>query len=259
MQTATNLRRLALFLALSLAFTGISGCATSNTGPQSFLGRIFGRKAIAADKENAKVDRQEDQTVTAAQLEVVKTRFALASAPQSRPVEVATRTNENAFSLLNQRSPLTVGQMGEAQELVRGLLSEEAAKREAAEKKQAEAEKSIAKLSEELASTREHAKKLTKERDAEAARNLELANELRMERLQKWAGVGLSALLTLATIAYRLNVGRLQEGAAEAIVRLRKQHGDAVADTAIGGIDWATDKGSQSQIAKMVFALSKKS
>jgi hypothetical protein len=144
-------------------------------------------------------------------------------APSSRPVDVAIRTNNNAFALLNQRSPLTLGQMQEAEETVKGLLSTEVAKREAAEAKQKESEKGYAAISQELAVLKVKAIHLAEAAKKEAAENMRLANELRWARIMAGAALAFNVGLGLLALAYKANIGRLQEGMASAFAAIHEK------------------------------------
>jgi len=239
----------ALIVAIALCFTGCS-----STGGFNPLRSWFGRKAAAEQKAEVKAGVLEDKTVDAAQVEVVKTGIALEAAPPSRPVEVAKRTNDNAEALLNQRKPLNAATLAEVKTTVAGLLSVETAKREAAEKAQLATEKQNQTLSQELEQTRADLKELAKARAVEAANNLELANQLRWANIVKYAGIAASTLLSLAVIAYRLNIGRLQTGAAEVLAKLQASHPEA-ATTARSALDAILHTGEQRGVAKAFFNL----
>lgn len=215
---------------------------------------IFGRKATAAAKVEQREIVSEDKAATAAQVEVFKTTLALTAAnaenPNSAPLTVASRTANNAFALLQQRSPLALGIQSEAREIVDGLLSAEVSRRISAESKQALAEKSNARLSAELSELRSALDGARKAAASEAARNLELANEYRWEQLQKWGGVALSALLSVALIAYRLNIGRLQTGAAEVLASIGARHGTAAESTARSALDAVLHTAEQQAVAR---------
>ncbi|AHF91613.1 hypothetical protein OPIT5_16735 [Opitutaceae bacterium TAV5] len=243
-----------LILALALP---LAGCVS---GHQSSLWKpwTWGQGAAAArlEKAESKQATEEAALVDAAQVETVKTQAALLRAEDSRPVEVARRTNDNAVSLLNQRKPISAAAQAEAMDIVRGLLSEETAKREAAEQRQLAAESDNLKLSRDLEATRKALGELSAEAKAEAAKNLELANELRRRTWYAWAGGIVSAVLTVAAIAYRLNLGRLQTGVGNALASLQSRYGTSDEDVkairaeidAMAGL--ATQKGIAGALGK---------
>lgn len=246
----------ALSIVLLLALTGCAVAPRSGGLIGNALGKLFGRHAAAEAKAIEQAAEIEQDVVTAAQVEAVKTQAALQAArvehPESRPVEVAQRTNEQAVQLLGQRATLTLEQHREALAIVEGLLSSQQAAREAAEARQAATEGDNAQLADQLAALRAEATALARKRAEEAARNLELANQLRIATVWKWAATGGTALLGVVAIAYRLNLGRFQSGAAEAIAALRARHGDAVAGTARGALDAILHRGDQTQVARLV-------
>lgn len=234
----------------------VAGCTTV-TGGFSILkpGTWFqGRAAAAVVKEENKQATQEDKAVDAAQTEVMKTGLALKTAPASRPVEVATRTNANAAALLNQRKPVSAATMAEINEVVTGLLSESAEARNAAESKQTAAEGQLRELSRDLEATRAKLIELHAKRDKEAAENLALANELRNQVFLKWAGFTCSALMAAAAFAYRMNLGNLQTGVANGLAHLQHKYGSTDEDVAAvkTEIDTLTGKGQQKAIFGLV-------
>lgn len=237
----------------------LAGCATQGGFVNGLWSKMFGRKAEAVAKTEVKADKLEDKEVTAAHVEVVKTGILLDAAkaenPESRPVAMAARTNQNAGELLNHRDPLSVATVDEAVAVARGLISSESDARAKAERAQATAEGANRQLSEELTKTRNDLKKLSAERDEEARNNLALANELRTERVVKWAGMAGSALLGLAAIAYRLNIGRFQDAAATVLSNIQAKHGAEAAATARTAFDTILHTGEQKGVAKAFFAL----
>lgn len=243
-----------ILACLAVVFALLAGCA-SPSGPTGILTAIFGRKQAAATKAEAKVAGVEDKAVTAAQVEVFKTSLALeaarAEAPSSRPVEIASRTNQNALEVLNQREPLTVAVTQEAREIIKGLLT----RVEEAERKQKSAEASILGMTQELSTLRTKAKELHVKAEQEAARNLELANQLRWAKIVQYAGVTCSALLGLLAIAYRLNLGRFQQGAAEVLAKVGQKYGEEGQSVARGALDAVLHTGEQKGVAKAFFAL----
>lgn len=246
--------RLLMLGGLLACLVLLTGCASKPSG--GFLGWVFGRKAAAVAKAENRVVTLEDTLVDNAQVEVVKTGLALQAAPPSRPVEVAQRTNANAAALLNQRKPLNAATLAEITELVGGLLSEETARRGAAEAGQRSAEGRNGELSEELEAMRGKLKTLGAERDAEAANNLAMANKLRWSNIVAYSGVALSTLLGLAAFAYKANLGNFRGATAELLGTLRKKD-PATAEVATTVFDAALSKGEQNKVAQLLFNLSR--
>lgn len=243
--------RRVLLLSLALSCL-VAGCATVS-GPQGILGRIFGRKASAAAKAEAKATELENGVVTFAHAEVFKTSLALSAAPQSLPVDIARRTNTNALELLNQREPLAAQVAADAREIVEGLLAQKAE----AEVKQKAAEATSLGMAQKLQTIRKEALRLAKQAEAEAQRNLELANQLRWANIIKWSGIAASTIFGLLAIAYRLNIGRLQSGVANVIATVQQKHGQAAGEAARGAADAILHTGEQKGVARAFFALTK--
>ena len=243
------------YLPLVFCFL-LAGCVSQPGWSLLRPGTWFQGRAAAAVVENQTQETKvADTAVTAAHEEIFKTTLALADAPASLQVEVARRTAGNAVAILNQREPLSAAKVFDAQTVVKGLL----ARVTTAEAAQQKAEGNISALAEQLESIRTQAKKLADARDAEAAKNLELANELRNERFLKYGGMALSGILGLAAFAYRANLFSLQGGVANGLAALHAKLGagdtsTAAIDTLQHEIDALTTPAHQSKIASMVEA-----
>ncbi len=246
--------RLIVLTCLLAILVLLTGCASKPSG--GLLGWVFGRKAAAVQKAEYKVTTLEDELVDGAQVEVVKTGFLLQAAAPSRPVDLAKRTNANAAALLNQRKPLNAATLAEITELTQGLLSEETARREAAEAAQRIAEGRNGELSQELEAMRDKLKALGAERDTEAANNLAMANKLRWSNIVAYSGVALSTMLGLAAFAYKANLGNFRGATAELLGTLRKKD-PATAEVATTVFDAALSKGEQNKVAQLLFNLSR--
>ena len=138
----------------------LAGCATGGNAHWWSPGTWFSnREAKSADKAHAaeakaevKVDAAESAAIHQATVEIFKASLAVDSVPVGNPKDVTTRFVRNGLGLLQQVSPLTAAESAEGIEIVKGLLSEETAKRAIAEKAQAKAESEAARASNELAS-----------------------------------------------------------------------------------------------------------
>lgn len=245
-----------LLLALALSLTG---CSSPSLNPMKWL---FGRKAANVATTDAKRGTLEADMVKRATVEAYKTskalKHAVAAFPEEPSIQLADRTNANALGLLQQVNPLSLADTQISDSIVEGLLSVEQGARKAAEKSQLRAEGLAADKSAALEDTRAKLKTALADSAKEAANNLELANAYRWSELQKWGGFALSGLLSIAVIAYRLNIGRLQQGAAEVLSRLGKDHGEEAESTARAALDAVLHTGEQRGVAKYVFALTKK-
>lgn len=262
---AGNDRVLGTLTMLALLAALLAGCTTAAGTRRSLnpLDWLFGRKATAVATTEAKQDTAATEIVHAAQLEVLKTGAALAAAreenPQSRPVEVAQRTNGNAAALLAQQDPLSMAEQQAALQTVRGLLSTEVAAREKAEQAQAAAEGHAAKLSEQLADLRTRLEALRGEAVAEAADNLKLANQLRAATIWKWTSTGGAMLLGVLALAYRYNLGNLQTGVGQALGRFQAKYGTKDDDLLAmqHAIDALTGKAQQNAISTVANSILK--
>jgi hypothetical protein len=236
-------------ITASVLVLALTGCATASKWNP--LNLIFGRQAATVEKTEAKQAKAEDQSVTAAQVEVLKTSEALKHAEASPAVLVARRTNGNALALLNQRQPLNLLQTSEAASIVAGLLSEEASKRQAAEAKQQAAEGANMKLSAELEALRAKLEEARKRADAEAANNLATANELRLERMWKWGCAAASFLATAAALYFQFGGAKAQKALASVMSHVRTNYGDAAGEATSAAADYILTEGQQSKIFQM--------
>lgn len=131
----------------------LTGCA-SPAGPGSRLlpWNWFHPDANARqEKAAARVELAGERTVHAATGEIYKASIAAQSLAPGRPRDVTTRFLGSGLALLQQVSPLTAAETADALAIAQGLLSEEAAAREAAEQRQAATESANARLSRDLA------------------------------------------------------------------------------------------------------------
>jgi hypothetical protein len=232
------------------------GCASAKWNP---LNMIFGRQAATVEKTEKKESVAEDRSVTAAQVEIVKTGEALKFAAESPAVAVARRTNTNALNLLNQRQPLNLLQTSEATSIVAGLLSEEASKRQTAEARQQAAEGKNAALSIELDAIRSKLDEARKNAAAEAASNLALANELRVQKLWTYCGYAASFLATCAALYFQFGGAKAEKGLASLMAHVRTNYGETAGDAASAAADWALLEGQQSKIFQMAAIMAAKS
>lgn len=201
----------------------LSGCASSTGAKWYAPATWFSHKpADTVDKAEASQDKARTAAVKAAQRATHETAEALAAAPASRPVEVATESNASAVALLDQAAgPLTAADLAAIRKQVAGLLSENASLRADAEKARATARAADAKLSERLAAA--DAAVLAagaKLREAFERENA-LANELRSQRALAWILGGVAVLGAAAYVYVRFAIGGMPRAIAKGIAALR--------------------------------------
>ena len=196
--------RAALLLPLLLAAVLLlgGGCTTTGKHWWSPATWLSSRPAEQAARAESKLDAAQDNAVRVARAEVSKAGIALASAPESRPVEVSRRTIANAQALLDQvAGPLTADEAADIRRIVADLLSDHAATRSAAEARQAAAEGRLAELSRQLSGAGAALDAANTKLAAAFARENALADELRNERARRWWIIGGGALLLLVVSA----------------------------------------------------------
>lgn len=241
------------FVTLALCFFFLSGCAS----PQGIT--LWNPLTWTAGRAAAKVERVENrkgmierEMLHAATLEAFKTTVALGDVnfEESQRVEVGQGLAGNTFNLLNSLSPLTFGEVSHAQDLVTGLLSGRAD----AVREQERLGSQFAAQGEKLAEVRAELSKLGKEAKAEAEANLALANQLRNERLIKWAAFAGNGVLLIAVFAYRTNLLGVTTGLAKGLAGMQRKFGagDEDLNSLKAEIDALTSVGQQAKIAARV-------
>ena len=198
-------------LALCAALALLSGCATGGSvrlwSPATWFS---GRPATQVDSAAAVQDKAREAAIKAAQRATHETATALAAAPESRPVEIATESNASALGLLDQAAgPMTAAELSAVRRQVAGLLSDNAALRAEAEKARANLRTADEKLSERLAAadaglTAAQAK-LREAYDRENA----LANQLRNQRALAWIVGAVAAIAAAGWVYLQITVGGL--------------------------------------------------
>jgi hypothetical protein len=188
----------------------LTGCSTGSGGVRLWAPSTWfsAREAGAVDKADAKQDAARVAAVKAAQRATHETAEALAVAPVSRPVEVATESNASALALLDQAAgPLTAADLATIRKQVAGLLSDNGKLRAQAEKARDKTRESDAALSERLeradAAVTAAAGKLREAFDRENA----LANELRSQRALIWILGGAALLAGAAWLYIKVTIG----------------------------------------------------
>lgn len=186
----------------ALALVLLSGCASGGKKWWSPGTWFSDSEARASDRAAVSVVEAKTDAVKAAHREVAKTGVALVHAAPSRETDLARRFNDNASSLLTQAAgPLTLEESSTDRALVAALRSENESTRQAAEAKQKALEGDLAELSEEVAKAERKLSEAQGDLRQAFARENELANTLRNERMIKWS-LAVATVLAAAGWAY---------------------------------------------------------
>ncbi len=196
-----------MFACLLALIVLLSGCTASPGkswwNPATWRSAKESSAHATAQSQTAK---QRDALLKEAQKATHETSQALAAAPESRPVAVATESNQSATQLLDQAlGSLPLDEQTRLRERVAALLSENEAIRTAAERERAAARTTAAEFSRLYETARAAEIKATADLAAAFTRENALADKYRNEQLQKWAGFGVSALMTGLALYLRLN------------------------------------------------------
>lgn len=207
----------------------MAGCA-SGTGakwyaPATWFSHV---PADALDRAERKEDNARAAVIKSAQKSSHETAVALAQAPASRPVEVASETNATTVSLLDQAAgPLTAEEVTKIRVTIPRLLSENAEVRVQAEKQRARDLANISEISDALAKAEVKSlaadEKLREAFDRENA----LANQLRSQRAFLWILGGLAAVLGIGWVYVKIVLGGVPKAIGGALGELRLKNPDA--------------------------------
>ena len=239
----------AVALLVALLF---SGCSTSSTGARWYAPATwFSHKpADTVDATAAKEDKARVAVIKSAQRATHETALALASAPPSRPVAVATSTNADAVTLLDQAAgPLTAAEAAQLRATVAGLLSDNSKLREAAEAVRAKEQRSVAEVSAALAQAEVKSEAAEAKLRAAFDRENALANELRGQRALVWIAGGVAVLLAAGWLYAQLALGGIP-GAAGKVLRDLRASNPAVADAVTPLFDSYLNRHEQARIRK---------
>lgn len=224
----------ALTVAL-IAAVLLSGCQLGSQGawykPWTWTTR---QAAASLDRATAKLDLGEYEQLHLSIIEAVKAheaaKRAKADAPNSRALDLAIRASGNAASGLTQMRPLTVQEQQDIQKIIDDYVSEIAALRESSEVKQRSAEAQLAQLGQQIEALRKTVEVAQVKANEEAARNAELANQLKQEQWYKWGSIAFGVVATIATYAYRTNLFSLKDGLTDAMAAFHKKYGGSDED-----------------------------
>jgi hypothetical protein len=174
----------------------LSGCSTGSGAKFWAPATWFSHKpADRADKADARVDANKEYAVKQAQRLIKEASVALASAPSSRPVEVAVIATDGAVGLLDQvAGPLSLGELAAIRAQVAGLLSENAELRAEAEANRDDAAKASAKLSLQLEEAVRNSQTANDKLRVAFDKENALANTLRSQRALIWILIGVAVI-----------------------------------------------------------------
>lgn len=236
---------------LILSLLLLTGCSTASSVRWYAPATWFSHKpADAVDTAQKKKTEAEDKAIRAAQRSTHETAIALEKAPESRPVEVARRSNLAAKGLLDQvAGPMNLEEDASLRKLVADLLSENAEIRAKAEKERAKEEAKFADVSASLGAAQAAvAKAEGKLREAFERENA-LANELRSQRALFWIACGVGVLAAAGWLYVKFALGGLPSAAGMLMRDLRAKD-PKIAAVAEGIFDRYLSRREQSLVAK---------
>lgn len=174
------------------------------------------------------MDKAESILLKEAQKTAHETQLALASAPASRPVEVARESNDATVGALDQLAgPLTVEEAHKLRAAVAGLLSEVATTRAAAEAERKLRREELADASNTIASLRDDLKAAQAKLSEAFERENALANQYRNVRFALF-GTAVLAVLGFIGITYlKLTYGGIPQAIGRGLSELRLRNPQA--------------------------------
>lgn len=240
------MRAVGILLILLLA-----GCA-SGSGVKLWNPSTWFSHAPAdkVDSTNAKEEAARHEAVKAAQRSAHQTGLALASAPPSRPVAVATDFNATTTALLDQaEGALEAGELARIKKTITGLLSENAAIREEAERQSRSDQQNIASISSKLSKAEAASDAAGKKLREAYDRENRLANEYRNLRFMFWGSCGMAVLLGVGWLYVRFALGGIPSAVGKGLSVLRAKN-PTVADEVTAVLDGFLNRHEQDAIRK---------
>lgn len=241
--------RLAALVLISLLLTG---CSTPSNGARWYApGTWFSHApADSVDKAQTKEEVARHAVVKAAQKSAHETQFALAAAPASEAVAVASDFNASAVALLDQAAgPLEAGDLDKLRRTVAGLLSENAQIKADAQRDRDREKDAMSALSGTLARAEQKSEQASTALRAAFERENALANELRAHRALLWIAVGVAVLLALGWLYVRFMLGGFPVAFGRALGELR-QRNPALAEQLTPIFDQYLNRHEQALIAR---------
>ncbi len=216
------MRALVAILVLSL----MTGCATGTGAKWYAVNTWFSHApASAVDRADAKVYVAREGAIKAAQQAVHETQYALLSAPASRPVNVATASNDTAVGLLDQvAGPLPLAEATALREQVAGLLSDNAEIRAKAEGQRADQQKVVSTLSAKLETAVRQSETANDRLRVAFDRENALANQLRSQRALLWIAGGVAVLFAAGWVYLRFFLGGMPSAVGSLLAKAKDSH-----------------------------------
>jgi len=241
-----------IVLLAALVCLGLSGCSTAGAGrtwysPGTWFSGSEARKVATVE---AKVATAETRLLKEAQRTAHETQLALASAPASQPVAVATESSNVTVTALDQLAgPLTVEEVASLTKQVARLLSESAEMR-----KQGESDRMVRRAELADASTTIHD---LNERLVAANVNLKtgferenaVANSYRNLLFGFWALVVFAVLVSAGLIYVKFALGGIPMAMGRGLSALRAKNPEAGA-LATSIFDGLLNRNEQHRISK---------
>lgn len=230
----------------------LAGCSTQPNGARWYAPATWFSHAPAdsADRAQNKEEAARHAAIKAAQKSAHETGFALAAAPASPPVAVASDFNASAVALLDQAAgPLEAGEIERMRRMVSGLLSENAQLKAEAQRDRDREKQSIESLSGTLAKAEQKSEAASAALRAAFDRENALANELRSQRALFWIAVVSAAMLGLGWLYVRIALGGVPVAIGRAMGDLRARH-PAIAEQLTPIFDQYLNRHEQAMIAR---------
>jgi len=229
----------------------LSGCA-SGTGAKWYAPATWFSHA-PADKVDRAQDKEEvarHAVVKAAQRSAHSTAAALAAAPTSRPVAVASDSAASTIALLDQAAgPMQAEDLARLRATVAGLLSDNAELRAKAEAQRAADARNIGEVSAALAKAEAASEAAASKLRIAFERENALANELRGQRALLWIAGGVALLLAAGWLYARFALGGIPGAVGAGLARLRAADPKA-GEIATGIFDQLLNRHEQERIAR---------
>lgn len=181
--------------------------------------------ANAVDVAQKKQTEAENAAIKLAQKSAHEAQFALAAAPVSRPVQVATDSAANAVTLLDQSvGPLSAAELATIRATIAGLLSDNATVRADAERQRSQELAVVSDVSNRLAKAQAAADAADKNLRNAFERENQLANELRDAHALHWILGGVAVLAVAGWVYIRFFLGGIPGAVGSALSGLEKKN-----------------------------------
>lgn len=229
----------------------LSGCATGSSAKWYAPATWFSAAPAAKlDRAISTEETARHAVIRSAQKSAHTTAAALASAPASRPVALATETNTATVALLDQAAgPMQADELSRLRATVAGLLSDNADLRARAEAQRAADARSIGEVSAALAKAEAASEAAASKLRIAFDRENALANELRGQRALLWIAGGVALLLAAGWLYARFALGGIPGAVGRGMAALRARN-PAAAMAATEVFDSLLNRDEQRRIAK---------